>query len=550
MAVSKKSSKKKRKSSSRSRNHTTDCGVFYEDDTTVQKNNADNTTNRRVLGEENTTNRVVQNSNSDSDVDVVETEKHKTILPTEYLFDYQKAFINDSSRFKLFLASRQIGKSFTLSCEVVRDCVLNPNRAWVCISRGDRQSRELLKKTQTMSLLWCSWAQERGLQVNYETKSTEVRFSNGSRIIALPANSDTIRGYTANVVLDEFAYHEKPEELWNAIFPTISNPINGNLRLIIASTPNGKNNKFWELWSTKNNFSKYKVSIHDAVESGLKINIKELKAGLGDDDAWRQEYECIPVESGQTLVSIDLIKSAQSHSKKCSREISFNEMNDRLRSIFVGVDIGRKHDLTCIWGLELTGGILRTCFIRELKHCDFEQQRNEIKSILSCVAIKKLCIDSTGIGSQLSEELYKMFGSKVEQCPFSVSMKQELFVGMQIMFQKGSIWIPADTKESNLSKDICSIQKTYSRAGNLSFFAPSNSDGHSDRATALALAIRASGEVNANLRSANIGSSPNGIGCGSVYFSKNMILPSKQTSLRLGSSARIGGFSKYRNFGV
>jgi phage FluMu gp28-like protein len=41
-------------------------------------------------------------------------------------------------------------------------------------------------------------------------KAAEVRFANGSRITALPANPATARGYSANVVLDEFAFHDNP----------------------------------------------------------------------------------------------------------------------------------------------------------------------------------------------------------------------------------------------------------------------------------------------------------------------------------------------------
>ncbi len=41
-----------------------------------------------------------------------------------------------------------------------------------------------------------------------EDKTMEVHFPhNGSRIIGLPANADAARGYSGNIVLDEFAFH-------------------------------------------------------------------------------------------------------------------------------------------------------------------------------------------------------------------------------------------------------------------------------------------------------------------------------------------------------
>src|SRR5205085_2121755 len=39
-------------------------------------------------------------------------------------------------------------------------------------------------------------------------------------------------------------------------------------------------------------YYKSKISIHDAVASGLPLDIDELRRGLGDDEAWRQEYLC------------------------------------------------------------------------------------------------------------------------------------------------------------------------------------------------------------------------------------------------------------------
>jgi phage FluMu gp28-like protein len=65
----------------------------------------------------------------------------------------------------------------------------------------------------------------------------------GSRVTALPANPDTARGFSANVFLDKFAFHQNSREIWKALFTVIS----AGFRLIVTSTPNGKGNKFYEL---------------------------------------------------------------------------------------------------------------------------------------------------------------------------------------------------------------------------------------------------------------------------------------------------------------
>ena len=40
------------------------------------------------------------------------------------------------------------------------------------------------------------------------------------RIIGLPADPQTARGFTGDVLLDEFAMHAFDREIWAAMFPT------------------------------------------------------------------------------------------------------------------------------------------------------------------------------------------------------------------------------------------------------------------------------------------------------------------------------------------
>ena len=69
-------------------------------------------------------------------------------LPPVPLYDYQKAWVGDRSRFKVGLWSRQAGKSFATSLEAVFDCYEKPKNSWVFLSAGERQSKELMAKAQ------------------------------------------------------------------------------------------------------------------------------------------------------------------------------------------------------------------------------------------------------------------------------------------------------------------------------------------------------------------------------------------------------------------
>ena len=52
---------------------------------------------------------------------------------------------------------------------------------------------------------------------NTSIKTHEVSLSNGSRIIALPANPDTARSYEGDVTLDEFGFHIDARRIYEAI---------------------------------------------------------------------------------------------------------------------------------------------------------------------------------------------------------------------------------------------------------------------------------------------------------------------------------------------
>jgi phage FluMu gp28-like protein len=139
-------------------------------------------------------------------------------------------------------------------------------------------------------------------------KSGTITFSKGSRVIAVPGKPDTVRGFSANLLFTEFAFFEDPDRTWRAALPSITNPLRGGLKKVrIISTPNGQGNKFHDLW-TKNyqvagaKWSCHRVTIHDAVEQGLPVDIEELRAGIDDPDGWAQEYLCEFIDTANVLL--------------------------------------------------------------------------------------------------------------------------------------------------------------------------------------------------------------------------------------------------------
>jgi hypothetical protein len=59
-----------------------------------------------------------------------------------------------------------------------------------------------------------------------------------------------VRGYSANVLLTEFAFFENPDQTWRAILPAVTNPLRGGIKKVrLITTPNGIGNKACDIWS-------------------------------------------------------------------------------------------------------------------------------------------------------------------------------------------------------------------------------------------------------------------------------------------------------------
>jgi len=408
--------------------------------------------------------------------------------PKDILLPYERRWVDDESRFKIGCWARQTGKSFTMAEETVEDC-LKHKTMWVTLSAGERQALEWLMKAKEWAAAY-KIAIEDYLEDRESAealmKSAEIKWPNGSRSIAIPANPATARGYSANLNLDEFAFHEKPNEIWRAIYPSISNPLKGLFKIRIASTPNGKANKFYDLWTKNKKYSKHFIDIYAAVREGLPLDVEELKEGLDDPEGWAQEYECQFIDAASILLPYELLAA-------CENAEAVEEWEpQRILSqnpLYLGVDIGRKKDLTVFWLLEKIGDVLWTAGIKVFEKTPFNIQFDFLSAVLRSPAIRHCCIDATGIGAMMAEEAARHHGKyRVEECQFTAPFKQEIFTNVRRIFEDKTVRIPVSRA---IREDLHGMQKITTASGGIRYLAPHSDDGHCDRATALALALQA-----------------------------------------------------------
>ena len=163
-------------------------------------------------------------------------------------------------------------------------------------------------------------------------------------------------------------------------------------------------------------------------------------------------------------------------------------LDDTKGDLYVGIDIGRRKDLTAIWCLERFENSKYTRKVKILEKTPFHIQYEIISKILKHPKLRRCCIDSTGIGMQIAETAQRDFGKyRVEAVMFTNKSKEEMAYNLRTNFEDKSVFIPND---HDIREDLHSIRRIYTKAGNIRFDAESSEvNGHADRFWALALAL-------------------------------------------------------------
>jgi phage FluMu gp28-like protein len=412
--------------------------------------------------------------------------------PKVALYAYQRAWIGDESRFKLAVKARQIGWTFATTLRHVRRR-LSQRGLTVWISASKRQSKEAIEyvTTHLSALKQAFEAQEIEFPGTDETGEQVTLKHNGARILAMPANPKTVRGFSGDVVLDEFGFHLDPAAIWRGAMAIASR----GHQVEVISTPNGQQGKYWDLCraagvpalgeSERATWREGQWSIHwcdieAAVKQGCPIDPKQMREAAGDEDTWLQEYCCVFLADAENYIPMELVVANES--EQASLEMSFLLRGD----CYMGVDIGRKKDRTVIWLVEKLGDVAWTRKVEVLERTPFQAQFALIDSLMPLM--RRAAIDATGLGMQLAEDLQRKWGSLVEPVTFNLENKEKMATLTKRAFEERKVRIPA---AAFLRRSINAVKRYTSPTGHFRFDAERTDKGHADEFWALALALSA-----------------------------------------------------------
>jgi phage FluMu gp28-like protein len=429
-----------------------------------------------------------------------------------FFLPYQRRWIADDSRLKIMEKSRQIGITMATAYRLVRLHASGKLKfdSWVA-SRDELQAKLFINDCRNFASIFQSFAKPCGMEIfDQKSCSFSIAFANGSSVHSLSSSPDAQAGKRGTRILDEFALHQDPRQLFIVSLPGIT----WGGQLEIVSTHRGSNNFFNTLLGdirengNPKNFSHHRVTLEDALNQGFLRRLQgklsaddprktmtdgeyfdHVKSSCPDDDSFMQEYMCLPNDDRSAFLPYDLADGC-TFSKLDDWMLSFAAMKKSKCDFCLGVDVGRDHDLTVMWLLEMCGDVLFTRRVICLKNEPFASQERALCEFAQLPNLRRICIDQTGIGRQFYERACECFGQcAVEGITFTNSTKEQLAYRVRTAFENRSIKIPSD---DHIRADLMAIRRETTFAGNIRFAADRGKNGHADRFWALALAIHAS----------------------------------------------------------
>jgi len=398
---------------------------------------------------------------------------------------YQQRCIDDDTRFKCAVKSARIGYSFATAYRRVEISMRHLGRTTTVLSASKAQSVEFVETCAKLCQLMGGTAQSIANEDfvdalgRIEAIQSKITFPNGSRIIALPANPRTARGYPGDAVLDEFAHHEDSYAIFAAVFRQVAL---GN-SLEVLSTSNGEQGKFYdiardlgldmgvapaELPVKRNGWSGHWVDVHRAVAEGCPIDIEGMRRGLNDVDTWNQEFCCVFLKASGSWLTLDLIAACEDAGATIDLPPDFRPRGP----LFGGIDVGRDHDATCLWLDERIGDVAWTRAIVKLHAISFPEQCKKLNPIVRMTS--RSAIDKTGMGVGLFDLLNLENQGRLLGVSFAgtndngVKMKTDLAIRIRKRLEQQRSRIPYDPQ---IRAELMAIKRQATSTG-VTFDAP------------------------------------------------------------------------------
>ena len=437
--------------------------------------------------------------------------------------DYQREFLESTERFQIWLKNRQGGFSFAAAARALARSQNLDDYTCIISSYKLDDSKEKIRYAKQLYDSLPDNYKKRKLTDNttsLEFVSKSGRESVGTRIIA--QGKGPIRGKGGkfvDVILDEFAFFGSWDaQVYTSTVPIFTRVEHGSLTII--STPLGKFGKFYEIWEGIKKYKSYKrrtiywwdfsllckdvprarreasdmLTLHRVEEFGTE-QLHELFNAM-DLNSFQQEFECAFIDDSTSYFTLPMVYSCvmndegdEGRSEQDQLMAStFQELRQKvIGRLGGGYDVGRRKDASELGSLDDTGATKILRHMETYKQSDFALQERELNRYMEIAKPVRFCIDETGLGMNMAENLQKRFSGQVEPITFTNASKEAMAIALHKEFEKGraGILIPNDR---DLISQIVAIKRDVTSTGAFRYSVERNEKHHGDKFWMLALA--------------------------------------------------------------
>lgn len=454
---------------------------------------------------------------------------------------WQDDFIRNRSRYICLLKSRQTGFSFVVAVKGLVKA-LDPARTQYTKQFVSYNEEDAQEKIRYAKQFYDSIPRQYKKKLVHQT-ATMLEFEDlggktTSRLISLPCRPP--RGRNGDVCLDEFAIYlpRLSKEIYTAAsFCTLRKGC-----IEVGSSPLGTIGKFYEICTDREqypDFDRYFVpwwyarvlcrDVRGAVQSAKDMPTGERVEKYGTDrllslyrnstlEDFQQECECVFIDSSASYIPLELIyentpgrrdsdipaNAGDEEYFEAKRDIEIRAIRDPDELIlkydpeihgaplFMGMDVGRYSDATVFYIIGLAHDVKRSVFRLEMRNAGYDAQKDVFRKLMKRLPVYRACIDATGIGNNLAEDMKKEFAERAEPFRFTLQSKEILAMHVKTELERHTFELENDR---DFHAQIHSIKRTPSSGGSFRYDAERNEKGHADSFWAWALAAWAAAEA-------------------------------------------------------
>lgn len=412
------------------------------------------------------------------------------------LIPYQRRWVGDRSRVKVWEKSRRVGASYAEALASVLEAAKSRDAGGqdtFYLSYNKEMTQTFIRDCAYWAKVFNVVAEDaEELVLRDEDRDITVyriRFASGFSVWGLPSEPRSLRSKQGRVIIDEAAFVDDLPELMKAAFALLM--WGGSVSIL--STHNGEDNPFNELVKEiragVKTYSLHRTTLDDAIADGLyKIICKRANPPRSwtkeDEDAWRagiiadygdgadEELFCIPNRSSGAYLTTAMIEACQSEdvplltwtppapdfvdwpelvAATYTKGWFLEHVAPLLSGLpddcahFAGEDFGRSGDLSVFIPATETRDLrLVPPFVLELRDCPHRTQKQLLFAILDALPrFSGISLDARGNGSALAEAARQTYGPElVREVMISEAWYRETMPKLKARFEDKTLVLP------------------------------------------------------------------------------------------------------------